>query len=77
MSTRRDFLRRSALVMAAVPMINNEMIASFRPSKKTGLALYTVRDAMGNDPAATLATAAETGYNWIEAADHQDGKFTE
>ncbi len=75
MSTRRDFLRRSALVMAAVPMINNEMIASFRPSKKTGLALYTVRDAMGNNPAATLATAAETGYNWIEAADHQDGKF--
>jgi len=56
-------------------MINSEMIASSRPSKKTGLALYTIRDAMVKDPAAALAGAAETGYTWIEAADHRDGKF--
>lgn len=75
MTTRRDFLRKSALVIAAAPMINSEMIASSRPSKKTGLALYTIRDAMVKDPAAALAGAAETGYTWIEAADHRDGKF--
>lgn len=75
MSTRRDFLRKSALVMAAVPLIKSEVMASSRASAKTGLALYTIRDAMGKDPAAALAATAETGYDWIEAADHRDGKF--
>ena len=75
MSTRRDFLRKSALVMAAAPLINREMIASSKPSKKTGLALYTIRDAMAKDPSAALAAAAEIGYDWVEAADHRDGKF--
>ena len=75
MTTRRDFLRKSALVMAAVPLINSEIIASSKPSKKTGLALYTIRDAMGKDPAAALAGAAEAGFLWLEAADHRDGKF--
>ncbi len=75
MTNRRDFLRKSALVMAAVPFINSEVIASSGPAKKTGLALYTIRDAMGKDPATALTGAAETGYYWIEAADHRDGKF--
>lgn len=75
MSTRRDFLRKSALFMAAVPLIKSEVMASSRASAKTGLALYTIRDAMGKDPAAALAATAETGYDWIEAADHRDGKF--
>lgn len=75
MTTRRDFLRKSAFVMAAVPLINSELIASPGTSKKTGLALYTIRDAMGKDPSAALAMAAETGYDWVEAASHSDGKF--
>lgn len=75
MTTRRDFLRKSALVIAAAPLINSEMIASPKPSKKTGLALYTIRGEMGKDPAAALAAVAETGFTWLEAADHRDGKF--
>lgn len=75
MTTRRNFVKQSALVMAAMPLINNEMFAGSGPSKKTGLALYTIRDAMGQSPAMTLAEAAATGYNWVEAADHNDRKF--
>jgi sugar phosphate isomerase/epimerase len=75
MSTRRDFVRHSALVVAAMPLINRDLIASPRPSKKTGLALYTIRDAMSKDPAAALSEAAATGYNWVEAADHGKNKF--
>lgn len=75
MSTRRDFLRRSALAVAAMPLINSDMIAAIKPMKKTGLALYTIRDAMGTNAAGALAAAGETGYNWVEAADHRDGKF--
>ncbi len=47
MTTRRNFVRQSALVMAAMPLINRDLLASPRLSKKTGLALYTIRDAMG------------------------------
>lgn len=75
MSTRRDFLRRSALAVTAIPLINSDMIAAVKPIKKTGLALYTIRDAMGNNAAGALAAAGEIGYDWVEAADHRDGKF--
>ena len=43
--------------------------------KYGGLALYTVRDAMGNDASATLEAVAEAGYAYIEAAGYNDGKF--
>lgn len=75
MSTRRDFIKRSALVVAATPLINSDMIAGPRFSGKTGLALYTIRDAMAKDPARALAEAAEAGYDWVEAASHSEGKF--
>jgi len=75
MTTRRNFVRQSALVMAALPLINNELVASSRQYKKTGLALYTIRDAMAKDPAASLAEAAAIGYDWVEAAGYGDRKF--
>ena len=40
-----------------------------------GLALYTVRDAMGEDARATLKAVADAGYKNIEAAGYSDGKF--
>ena len=40
-----------------------------------GLALYTVRDVMGENAAATLTAVAEAGYKNIEAAGYADGKF--
>lgn len=40
-----------------------------------GLALYTVRDAMGTDAKATLKAVAAAGYKNIEAAGYADGKF--
>ncbi|HEA23167.1 MAG TPA: sugar phosphate isomerase/epimerase [Pricia antarctica] len=40
-----------------------------------GLALYTVRDAMGEDAKKTLKAVADAGYKNIEAAGYADGKF--
>ena len=40
-----------------------------------GLALYTVRDAMGEDAKKTLQAVANAGYKNIEAAGYADGKF--
>jgi len=40
-----------------------------------GLALYTVRNAMGTDAKATLKSVAEIGYQNVEAAGYKDGKY--
>jgi sugar phosphate isomerase/epimerase len=40
-----------------------------------GLALYTVRDAMGKDPKGTLKAVADAGYAYVESANYADGKF--
>ena len=44
-------------------------------AKHGGLALYTVRDAMGEDAKATLKTVANIGYATIEAAGYKEGKY--
>ncbi|MDF0709156.1 sugar phosphate isomerase/epimerase family protein [Flagellimonas okinawensis] len=40
-----------------------------------GLALYTVRDNMGEDAKTTLQKVADAGYAYIEAAGYNEGKF--
>jgi sugar phosphate isomerase/epimerase len=65
MTTRRSFIKTSAVLSAgllAAPRL-------FAYDKKyIGLQLYTVRDAMAKDPAATLAKVAKVGYNSVEGA---------
>ena len=46
-----------------------------KTTKVGGLALYTVRDAMEENPKTTLEKVAEAGYDYVEAAGYQDGKF--
>ncbi len=41
-----------------------------------GLALYTVRDAMANDPVKTLHSVADMGYKYVEAASYDLDKDT-
>ena len=48
---------------------------SVAQEKFGGLALYTVRDAMTEDPEGTLQAVADAGYKNIEAAGYADGKF--
>jgi len=71
MTSRREFLKTSALVSAgllAAPSL-------FAYDKKyIGLQLYTVRDAMVKDTAGTLARVAQIGYNSVEAT-YSDGKY--
>ena len=40
-----------------------------------GLALYTLRDAMGDNPKETLKAVSDAGYRYIEAAGYDNGKF--
>ena len=71
MTSRREFLKTSALVSAgllAAPSL-------FAYDKKyIGLQLYTLRDAMAKSVAGTLSRVAEIGYNSVEAT-YSDGKY--
>lgn len=40
-----------------------------------GLALYTLRDTLAQDPKGVLQAVADMGYRYIEAAGYADGKF--
>lgn len=51
------------------------VITTYAQEKIGGLALYTVRDAMGEDAKATLKAVADAGYKNIEAAGYSEGKF--
>ena len=63
MVSRRKFIGTAALFSAgllAAPA------CSFRKTKKVGLQLYTVRDAMDSDPTASIAKVATIGYKEVE-----------
>ena len=65
MTSRRDFVKATSLLSAG--MFFSPSFFKFDHSA-IGLQLYTVRDAMQADPAATLAKVAQIGYNSIETA---------
>jgi len=65
MTTRRNFIKQTTLASAAV-FIKPSFL--YFDHKYIGVQLYTLRDAMGKDPAGTLAKVAQIGYNSVEAA---------
>lgn len=65
MSSRRSFIKSASLLTAGAFM---KPALFDKKSNYIGLQLYTVRDAMQNDPAGTLARVAQIGYNSVEGA---------
>src|SRR6476620_10194034 len=64
MTTRRSFIKSTTLASAGL-----FIASSFKyKSSYIGLQLYTVRDAMQQDPAGTLHKVAQIGYNSVEGA---------
>ncbi|RYE37290.1 MAG: sugar phosphate isomerase/epimerase [Sphingobacteriaceae bacterium] len=65
MTTRRSFIKSSAIysagLLVAPSLLNYD-------HKYIGLQLYTVREAMEKDPAATLAKVSKLGFNSVEGA---------
>ncbi len=56
-------------------IVDSEEAMPSEVEKYGGLALYTVRDAMGENAKETLKTVADAGYKNIESANYSDGKF--
>lgn len=65
MASRRSFITSAALLSAGVLMSPSLLAYNKR---YIGLQLYTVRDAMAQDPTGTLAHLARIGYNSVEGA---------
>jgi sugar phosphate isomerase/epimerase len=65
---RRNFIRTTAATSIAFsqsgPLLALEADNSFR--KNIGIQLYTLRDALGKDPAGTLKQVAAAGYKQVE-----------
>jgi sugar phosphate isomerase/epimerase len=73
MVTRRNFLKQAGIAAASVTIMPP---MDFKAAdKKTGLALYTVRNEMAKDIDGTLKAVGEIGYNWVEAANYNNGLF--
>ncbi|HEY4323559.1 MAG TPA: TIM barrel protein [Mucilaginibacter sp.] len=72
MTTRRSFLKTSAVLSAGL-LVAPKLFAYNK--EYIGLQLYTVRDHMAQDPAATLAKVAQIGYNSVEGTYSGPGKF--
>lgn len=65
MITRRSFLKNTTTASAAMFLAPSLLM---HDPKYIGLQLYTVREAMQKDPAATLAKVAQIGFNSVEGA---------
>jgi len=66
MTSRRVFIKSASALSAAV-LVKGPLTA-FQEPTLIGLQLYTVRNAMQQDPVQTLEKVAKIGYNSIESA---------
>lgn len=71
---KKSRVKRMVKFAAAVIFVSITFSANAQ-EKFGGLALYTVRDAMGENAKTTLQAVADAGYKNIEAAGYNDGKF--
>ncbi|TAE52178.1 MAG: sugar phosphate isomerase/epimerase [Bacteroidetes bacterium] len=75
-TSRRAFLKTSALAATGMALFANEMMAASKPGKAlVGIQLYSIRDEMGKDPLGTLKQLAAMGYKHVEHANYRDRKF--
>jgi len=74
-TSRRSFLKNSAVLLAGTSLLSNVAFAAGKPSEIIGLQLYSVRDDMKKDPVGTLTQLAKIGYKHVEHANYIDRKF--
>ena len=73
-STRRKFIKQSALALATVT-ITGRLTALGNAQLLTGVQLYSIREDMKKDPLGTLKQLAAMGYRHVEHANYVDRKF--
>ncbi|ASU35213.1 sugar phosphate isomerase/epimerase family protein [Mucilaginibacter xinganensis] len=74
-SSRREFIKNSALVVAGAALLPNALLAEPKKLVRLGVQLYSVRDAMEKDPMGTLKKLSEGGIKHVEHANYINRKF--
>ncbi|HZX58009.1 MAG TPA: sugar phosphate isomerase/epimerase [Mucilaginibacter sp.] len=74
-SSRRDFIKNTALVVAGSALLPKDIFASPKKIERVGIQLYSIREAMGKDPAGSLKKLADMGYIFVEHANYVNRKF--
>jgi len=77
-TSRRNFLKKTALAVAGTTILSNELFASWSKAKANevlGVQLYSVRNEMTKDPLGTLKQVAAMGYKNVEHASYGNRKF--
>lgn len=74
-SSRRKFIQTSAFALAGAALLPDLLLAKPKKIERLGLQLYSVRDAMGKDPAGSLKKLADMGWVHVEHANYINRKF--
>lgn len=68
-------IRTTALTTLTAAMIALSSCGTAGPENGIGLQLYSVRDAMNDDPVGTVEKVGAMGYDFVESAGYNDGKI--
>lgn len=74
MKSRRDFLKISSAVSLGALLKPQTLWAENMAKKPIGLQLYSLREAMREDPQNTLRLVSSIGYKSLETASYAEGK---
>ena len=74
-TSRRNFIKQGALLIAATSFSTRSLFAANAAQELVGLQLYSVRDEMKSDPLGTLKQLSAMGYKHVEHANYNNRKF--
>ena len=74
-TSRRSFLKKSALALASTALLKESLFAGTLAAEVTGVQLYSIRDDMKKDPMGSLKQVAAMGFKCVEHANYIDRKF--
>jgi len=74
-TSRRNFIKKSAIAVAAATMIERTSLAGTIKADNIGMQLYSIREDMTKDPLGYLKQIANMGYMNVEHASYVDRKF--
>jgi sugar phosphate isomerase/epimerase len=74
-TSRRVFVRASAMAALGTAILPGSVFASVKIKGIVGLQLYSVREDMLKDPLGTLTQIAKMGYVYVEHANYIERKF--
>jgi sugar phosphate isomerase/epimerase len=74
-TSRRNFLKKTALALAGTTVLSNELFAAINPGELLGIQLYSIRDDMKSDPLGSLKKVAAMGYKHVEHANYVNRKL--